>query len=225
MAVHQCPACGNPASGNFCPQCGASLSARPASGRERRAWWAAGIFGLVALITLVLVARQSRVSAAAGPVTAEAAPPDLSSLTPRGRFDSLYNRVMRAAENGDTATVTQFSPLVTLSYRQLDTIDADARYHMAVLQLHVLGGSAAALQLADSILATNPNHLFGYLIRGTAARLSGDNRLLQRANAGFLAAWDAEMKAGRPEYRDHQSMLEQFRAGASKEAAGQPARR
>lgn len=221
MAVQRCPACGSQASGNFCAQCGASLSARSAPGRERRAWWAAGVFGLVALITLVLVARQPRASATAGPVAAETAPPDLSSLTPRGRFDSLYNRVMRAAEGGDTATVGRFSPMVSLAYHQLDTVDADARYHMAVLQLHVLGGSAAALQLADSILAANPNHLFGYLIQGTAARLSGNDRLLASAYTRFLKAWDAELKAGRPEYRDHQAMLDQFRSAAQQGVAGE----
>jgi len=211
MAVQRCPACGNQGPGRFCSQCGAPLQARLAVGR---AWWAAGVFGLVALTTLVLVGRQPRVSATAGRLAAEAAAPDLSSLTPRGRFDSLYNRVMRAAEGGDTATVARFAPMVFAAYSQLDTVDTDARYHMAVLQLHVLGGGAAALGLADSILAASPNHLFGHLIRGTAARLSGDDRLLGRAYAGFLSGWDAELKAGRSEYRDHQVMLDQFRAAA-----------
>jgi hypothetical protein len=41
-----------------------------------------------------------------------------------------------------------------------------------------------------------------------------DDRLLARANSDFLAAWDHEMKAARPEYRDHQTMLDQFHAMA-----------
>lgn len=135
-------------------------------------------------------------------------------MTPRERFDRLYNRVMRAAESGDTATVARFSPMAFAAYGQLDSVDADARYHAAVLQLHVLSDTAAALRLADSILAIQPHHLFGYLIRGTAGQLAGDQRLLARARADFLAAWEAEMKASRPEYRDHQAMLDQFHAAA-----------
>jgi hypothetical protein len=135
-------------------------------------------------------------------------------MTPRERFDRLYNRVMRAAESGDTATVARFSPMAVMAYSQLDSVDADARYHAAVLQLHVRGDTAGALRLADSILSIQPHHLFGYLIRGTAARLAGDQHLLARAYADFLAAWDAE-KSSRPEYRDHQAMLDQFRSAAA----------
>ena len=216
MAVQKCPACGNPASGRFCSRCGAALGGRFVPGRDRRAWWAAGAFGLLALIALVVSVRQQPASPPASTLGGETSLPDLSSLTPRGRFDSLYNQVMRAAENGDTATVGRVSPLTFLAYGQLDSVDADARYHLAVLQLHVLGSGEAALRLADSILAASPNHLFGYLIRGTAARMSGDDRLLARAHTGFLSAWDAEIAAGRPEYRDHQVMLDQFRAAALK---------
>jgi hypothetical protein len=132
-------------------------------------------------------------------------------MSPRERFDRLYNRVMRAAEQGDSGTVTRFAPMAFLAYDQLESVDADARYHAAVLRLHVRGDTAGALRLADSIQMANPRHLFAFLIRGTAARLTRNDRLLQRANADFLAAWDQEMKAGRPEYRDHQTMLEQFR--------------
>jgi hypothetical protein len=131
-------------------------------------------------------------------------------MSPRERFDRLYNRVMRAAEQGDSATVTRFSPMAFLAYQQLDSVDADERYHAAVLRLHVQGDKAGALRLADTIATTNPRHLFVFLIRGTAARLVNNEPLVRQANAAFLAAWDDEMKAGRPEYKDHQVMLEQF---------------
>jgi hypothetical protein len=171
------------------------------------------------ILALAWPARPRPASAPAQALVAEtqpegAAPPDLSTMTPRERFDRLYNRVMRAAESGDTATVARFSPMAMLAYGQLDSVDADARYHAAVLQLHVRADTAAALRLADSILAIQPHHLFGYLIRGTAARLAGDQRLLAHAYADFLAAWDAETRANRPEYRDHQAMLDQFRSAA-----------
>jgi hypothetical protein len=182
-------------------------------------WWAAGGFAFLALVALVWTARRQPAAAPppeAPPATgqSEGAPPDLSTMTPRERFDRLYRRVMRAAEGGDTATTARFAPMAMLAYTQLDTVDAETRYRAAVLQLHVRGDTAAALRLADTLLAANPHHLFGFLIRGTVARMSGDARLLDRAYGGFLAAWEGELKAARPEYRDHRPMLDQFHAAA-----------
>lgn len=178
--------------------------------------------GILALVAVwAVVSRPKVLSVPSVPSTAqvpavagEGTPPDLSTMTPRERFDRLYNRVMRAAEQGDSGTVGRFAPMAFLAYEQLDSVDADARYHAAVLRLHVQGDSAAALRLADSILMSNPRHLFGFLIRGTAGRLSHDDRLLARANADFLAAWDGEMKSPRPEYQDHRAMLDQYRTMA-----------
>ena len=220
MTRHLCPACGAPAPGRFCSRCGASAGAPAVRRGSAAAWWVAGGFILIAILALAWPARPKPAATSPQPAGVDAAPdggtpPDLSTMSPRERFDRLYNRVMRAAESGDSATVTRFSPMAIMAYGQLDTVDADAHYHAAVLQLHVRGDTAAALRLADSILAIQPHHLFGYLIRGTAARLAGDQRLLARAYADFLAAWDAETKANRPEYRDHQAMLDQFRAAAA----------
>lgn len=174
---------------------------------------------LVALALVLTARREGNRAAASGPDTQTAAsdaeaPPDLSTMSPRERFDRLYNRVMRAAEQGDSTTVLRFSPMAFAAYDQLDAVDADARYHAAVLRLHVQSDTAAALRQADTILQQHPRHLFGFLVRGMAGRLVGDERLLRRATADFMAAWDAETKAGRPEYRDHQAMLDQFRASA-----------
>ena len=78
----------------------------------------------------------------------------------------------------------------------------DAQYHAAVL--HLQGGDApGALALADSMLATAPGHLFGYIVRGEAASLQGDTAARARANRDFMAHYDAEMKAKRVEYLEH----------------------
>ena len=225
MTERSCPACGVPGSGRFCASCGAALGGSTTNRRERRAWRAAAGFSALVLIILVATVLRERSGAAAAAVPpaaqpVEGAPPDLSTMSPRERFDRLYKRMMGAAESGDTLTVARFAPMVFTAYQQLDSVDADARYHAAVLQLHLRADTAAALRLADTVLAGNPQHLFGFLIRGMAAQLAGDQRLLARAQTGFLAAWDREMKAGRPEYRDHQAMLEQFR-GAAATARGQ----
>ncbi|HEU5217267.1 MAG TPA: hypothetical protein VFU23_01310 [Gemmatimonadales bacterium] len=180
------------------------------------AFAALGILALVLAWTVVKRPLAGATSAAAAPAPTEGTPPDLSTMTPRDRFDRLYNRVMRAAEQTDTATVARFSPMAFAAYEQLDSVDADARYHAAVLRLHVQGDTAAALRLADSIQMATPHHLFAFLIRGTAGRLTGNQRLVVLANTDFLAAWDAEMKAARPEYRDHQTMLDQYREMAGR---------
>jgi hypothetical protein len=147
-------------------------------------------------------------------------PPDLGSMTPRERFDRLYNRVMAAAEAGNAAEVARFSPMAFAAYGQLDSADADARYHAAVLYLHVASDTAAALRLADSIAIEAPRHLFAMLIRGTAARQSGNAPLLARSQREFLAAWAEEIQGNRPEYRDHRTSLDEFRDTALREAAG-----
>lgn len=160
-----------------------------------------------------MVARRSPspVSPPAASITASlgGTPPDLSALSPRERFDRLYNRVMQAAESGDQATVTTFTPMALMAYAQLPSFDADAQYHAALLKLHT-GDPPGALALGDSIQAAAPGHLFGYVVKGTVARWQKDQRSLDRAYAEFLGHYDAEVKANRPEYGDHKTALDEF---------------
>jgi hypothetical protein len=141
--------------------------------------------------------------------------PDISQMTPRQRFDRLFNRIMQAAEQGDSGQVVRFTPMALGAYAQLDTIDADARYHAAVLRLQV-GDAAGATALADTILSQSPGHLFGYLIRGTAARFTNDSTARAQAERDFLAHYTAEMAAGRIEYREHGPVVEEFRNEADR---------
>jgi hypothetical protein len=134
-------------------------------------------------------------------------------MSPRERFNRLYNRVMQAAQAGDEATVSRFTPMALSAYQMLDTLDADARYHAALLRAHT-GEVEAARALGDSILTRNPGHLLGYVVLGTAARWRKDDKALQRAYRDFLSRYDAEMKANRPEYSEHRLSLEEFRRAA-----------
>ena len=136
-----------------------------------------------------------------------------SQMTPRERFDRLFNRVMTAAEEGDTATVVNFTPMALGAYAQLDTVNVDARYHAAVLNAQV-GDFAAARTLADTILMDVPGHLFGHVIRGEVARIENDEATLARAHREFLESYDAEMAANRVEYLEHRPVLERFRTEA-----------
>jgi hypothetical protein len=151
---------------------------------------------------------------------ADEVPPDISNMSPRERFNRLYNRVMRAAQSGDEATVTRFTPMALMAYGQLDSVDADARYHAALLKVHT-GEVEASRALADTILARDPEHLFGYVIRGTVARFRKDQKELSRAYTGFLRRYDQEIKLARPEYSEHQTSLDDFRKAALEAATRQ----
>jgi hypothetical protein len=141
--------------------------------------------------------------------------PDISAMTPRERFDRLFNRIMQAAERGDSAEVERFTPMAMGAYDQLDTRDADARYHAAVLRLQT-GDFGRAVALADTILAQSPGHLFGYVIRGTAARFQNDPATRARAERDFLAHYKTETAAKRVEYLEHQPVLDEFREEAER---------
>ena len=221
-----CHRCGRPAG-----SAGASAPTRLSS-RERTAWLVAGGVCLLLVAAILLkVVREAPAPAApdmanAGAATGDGAPaggpfsggaggapPDISQMTPRERFDRLFNRVMQAGEQNDTAQVERFTPMALGAYAQLDSVNADARYHAAVLRLQV-GDVRGALALADTILARNPGHLFGYIVRGTAAATQGDTAAARRASREFLAHYDAELAANRIEYREHQLVLDDFKRQA-----------
>jgi hypothetical protein len=217
----------------FCHRCGRPVAgAAPAgspgdAGSGRAAWVFAGLLslGLVGFIIykVAVDAPTPEVPAMANAGSAGgqggpgggAAPPDISQMTPRERFDRLFNRIMTAAEQRDSAQVQRFTPMALGAYAQLDRFDADARYHAAVLHLQA-GDTRAALALADTILAENPGHLFGYVIRGTAAEFAKDPAALDRARRDFSRAFPAESASAKPEYRDHAPVIEEFRREAGR---------
>lgn len=235
-----CVACGAPREPGTCLACHATLSpgarychrcgtlARPPmgglGGRGLKAFIVAG--GAVVLMVLLAVWRLGGASptvpdmgnagnagaqGTVAPLSGRA--PDISNLSPRERFDRLYDRVMSAAERGDTVTVAQFIPMALDSYSMLDSVNADARYHAGMLNI-VDGDFARAAALADTILRNAPGHLFGYLVRGEAADRANQPAALTAAYQEFLDHFDAELRAGRSEYQEHRSALDNFRTRA-----------
>ena len=167
-------------------------------------------------------ARDVAAATPAGPVQIGAGtPPDIGAMTPRQRFDRLYARALEAGQTGDDAGAAQFTPMALAAYSMLDTIDADARYHAALLHLHA-GAAAQARLLADTILANDPGHLFGYLVRATAARWDRDEAGLQESYRQFLANYEAESARGREEYDAHRATLEETRRLAGEAVAPTP---
>ena len=214
----KCPSCGSESSGRFCRGCGAALAGR-SQAVVSLPWAIAGgaCIGLMVLLIMVLARREPAAGGSGdqGAFAGTTAPiaPDISNMTPRERFDRLYNRVMTAAEAGDQATVTQFSPMAVMAYSQLDSIDADARFHLALLTVHT-GDDSSVEALADPVLLQNPGHLFGYMIRGARARFAKDDAALKRAYADFLEHYEAEMAKERAEYGEHKRSVEDFRKAA-----------
>jgi hypothetical protein len=138
-------------------------------------------------------------------------------MSPEERFIRLNDRVMAAVEQGDSATALRFLPMALAAYGQLTQVDADLRYHAALL--HVTGGDLPpALALADTIMAAAPNHLFGWVIRATVAEALGDQAALARGRKGFLDHYEAEISQNRPEYAEHKAVLDEFR----RQAGGKP---
>lgn len=140
--------------------------------------------------------------------------PDISKMTPKERFARLNDRVMEASAKGDSAFVVNFTPMALGAYTQLDTIDVDARYHAAMLNLGI-GQFAPALALADTIAREAPNNLFADLVRAAVAQAQNDRAAYTRATAAFLAHYSTENPKRRAEYDDHRDLIEEFHRGAT----------
>ncbi len=232
LGARACSGCGQPlpAGARFCRNCGATAAgpggAQPVPAGDRTPWIVAGVASVAFLGLLIAWLARGESKAPAGGEAQQAAaapfagggggaPPDIANMSPKERFDRLYNRVMRAAESGDEATVTQFAPMAVQAYGMLPAadLDADARYHVAMLYLHT-GQVPAAKAVADTILKKQPGHLFGYMLKGSIARFERDDPALKAAYAGFLGGYDKEMKANRPEYGEHERAVADFRTQA-----------
>jgi hypothetical protein len=222
-AAPACASCGTALSpaARFCHRCGAARRPGIPPDRERTAWLAAAAISLVAVLFIAWKVQAGAVPVAATPDMGSAGAtaggvmraPDISRMSPREQFDRLFDRVVGAAERERADTVALFVPMALGAYAQLDSVDHDARYHAAMIHL-VAGQLAAARALADTIQADAPGHLFAAVIRGEAAQAGGDAGALATAYADFLAAWDRERARQRPEYAEHQPILEDFRTRA-----------
>ncbi len=212
-----CTACGAPlsAEARFCHRCGRATN--PASG-DRPAWIVAWLLVAVAVGGILFWVLRDKPAPQGSPDMANApgagaapgAPPDISQMSPTERFLRLHDRVMAAAEQGDSSTVTTFTPMALSAYGMLEQVDADLRYHAASLHLRVRD-YAGALALADTILKNSPNHLLGFVIRAEAAEAAGDQAGFRQNRDQFLRVYDAQLATGRPEYSEHQAMLAEMK--------------
>ena len=213
----------------FCHRCGRSAAASaPAGGGgpgTHRVPWIVATVVVVALVAAIGLRATGGFSfvtpdmanagnqGAAAPGQGQRPAPDISRMSPRERFDRLFDRIMEAGARGDSAMVVQFTPMALGAYQQLDRFDNSARYRVAMVRLQV-GEFDGAMALADTIMSLVPHHLLGLVIRGTAASFQGDSAGLSQAYHDFLDHYDAELQAGRPEYDTEKPMIDSFRRAA-----------
>lgn len=225
----QCPACGKAASGKFCNHCGAALTGEFSRAKWSRQtaipWVALGVASVSLAVSLLSwfdrggetaapVAPLMRMSeaAAVGPAT-PGQPPDLSSMSPREAADRLFNRVMTASEQGYSEEVSRFAPMAIAAYQRVGTLDNDARYHLALLHMTAGDLQGARVQI-DLLRKAAPQHLLALMLEHELAARGGNKEKTAGVNKAFLTAYAAEIAKGRPEYLDHHSSIERFRAAA-----------
>ncbi|HEY0017706.1 MAG TPA: zinc ribbon domain-containing protein [Longimicrobium sp.] len=221
----QCRECQNPlpAGARFCNQCGVTVAAQAAPARTRQpvlAWAVAGA-AVVALAGVVIAPRLSGGEQPAAVALAQqgAAPAgdpaavDLASMTPRERADRLFNRVMQGMATGDTAQLGFFTGMAIQAYGMVPERDADLHYHLG--ELHRISGNApSARAQADSILAADPQHLFGLYGAARAEQLRNDTGAAKGLFQRFLDAYTAQVARNLPEYQEHAQGLPSMRSEA-----------
>ncbi len=222
--VSRCPSCALevPSSARFCQGCGVSLDPRSASKRRSPktiAMFAAAALGIVAALAAAVAVLDRDKIAAPGPAlfpapgVGSAPTVDLSTLTPREAADRLFNRIMMASERGDRGEAMRFVPMALAAYARLETLDADAYFHLG--RIHAVAGDLDhTRQQISRLKGLVPSHLLGLILEHALAKRSGDEDAASRVTAAFAAAYDTEIEAGRREYADHRKAIEKFRAAA-----------
>jgi len=214
-----------------CHECGESLEAKATSkqwnAQTIAPWVDIGIATIALFVALLSWFGRGDGAASPAPsslpmtsmVPAPGQPVDLASMSPRDAADRLFNRVMAASENGNTEEALKFAPMALQAYDNLGTLDNDARYHVALLHL-TLGDIKNARVQIDKLRQAVPNHLLGIMLEHQIAERSGKKDSAARAYKSFLAAYDAEIAAGRVEYQEHQGSIEHFREAAQASMTG-----
>ncbi len=225
-----CPSCGLAilSDARFCHSCGATLDGGPGGGK-RSVRMLAGVGAVAALVIVGVIAAAVLFKRDGAPSSSPALPtsrfnapfmasPDGPQTTPREAADRLFNRIMMASEQGKRTEALGFVPMAVQAYEALPALDRDAHYHLGLI--HGVAGDRGNVEKQIAALRQSaPNHLLALMLEHDNAEQAGDKTAVSRLLAAFVAAYDAEMATGRPEYEGHRGMIEKFRAVAALRAA------
>jgi mono/diheme cytochrome c family protein len=221
VARRACRSCGSavPGDARFCPSCGAQPDAPPADDGPSAARTVAMVAaaGLIAAGMFAAAAfyggGETSPIAGGAPAPAPGTPPDLSTMSPREAADRLFNRVMTASEQGRREEAERFAPMAIQAYRNLAQLDRDGHYHLG-LMYHVAGDRAGVARQIAALRQGAPDHLLAFVLEHDDATAAGDGVAAALAFTGLIAAHDAEIALGRPEYTAHRNVIEALRTAA-----------
>lgn len=235
-----CNQCGSEmsAGAKFCNQCGAKASGSGGRGGAHReaaaaviggqnlAWWIAGVamFALIVFLGVSMVRPGPPAPPAAG--TGGAAPaagggvaPDISNMTPIEAADRLFNRVMAAVEQGDSAQAQAFMPMAIAAYQRARPLSLDGLFHLSMLN-RAAGNYEAALAQAVEILEQDPDHLLGLAAAADAEIELGEIDAAEEHYRHILEVYDEEMQTPLDEYEMHRGIVSGLKDDAERFLAG-----
>jgi hypothetical protein len=236
-----CNQCGATVKGASAPRSGSTTrgggargggASRQAAGAEtgppnNLPWWFAGIamFGLILVVGWNMVQPAGPAAPAGGGVPAGAVNPnslgqtDISQMSPREAADQLFNRVMSAAETGDSVGAQGFMPMAIQAYEMAQPLDMDGLYHLSLLQV-TAAQFDRALATAQQMLEGEPNHTLALSAAAQAALGLGMTDDAEGYYQRLLDNIDTEMSRPLPEYQGHLNSFPGARAEAEAFLAG-----
>jgi tetratricopeptide (TPR) repeat protein len=161
----------------------------------------AATFALLVALGWTMV-RSADPEPVAVPVSTPPVATDLSQMSPRQTADQLFNRVMAAAETGDTAVVQQFMPMALQAYEAARPLDMDGLFHLALLQ-KTGAMFEAALATANEMLDVESNHILGLAVAAEVAAALGREDEAAGFYRRILEHHDTEITRLLPEYQSH----------------------
>lgn len=224
MRTDGCRSCGAPLSpgARYCSSCGTSTSAPM---RTRPFLIAAVVLLAIAVPFAFWYGQQGSggamppagtgmsLSNGGAPAPSMGGGPGMLSSDMRSNADRLFDRIMRARAAGDEAEAARFLPMAIQAYDLVEDLDADGRFHQALLYVEA-GQPEQAARTAGSILAEQPDHLLALGAAAEAALATGDSAAARRHLERLLAVRETEMARALQEYRLHEAVIEEYAARA-----------
>lgn len=236
-----CNQCGGKVSAGakFCNKCGAKVPAAGSGGGHREAaasvfkgqnlaWWlaGAGMFVLIVVVGVNMVrpgppAAPGEVapSPGAAPAAGGGVAPDISNMTPIEAADRLFNRVMSAISQGDSAQAQAFLPMAIGAYQRARPLNLDGLFHLSMLN-RTAGNLEAALAQAYEIIDQEPDHLLGRAAAAQAAVELGEMDEAETHYRHILEVYEAESQRTLEEYDSHSVIVAQLPDDAEAFLAG-----